>query len=474
MSITISHPAGVLQGNIKLPYSKSESNRILILQALSNGMIAAKNLSDARDTSLLHTALAARQVETDIKDAGTAMRFLTAYYCAVNQHKILTGSDRMRERPIGILVEALKDIGFNITYLKREGFPPLEITPTDLATLKMEVKIAGNVSSQYISALMMIAPVLKDGLRISLTSSLASEPYVSLTAALMLKAGIVCEIEKDMIYIPSQTFARSTLSATADWSAASYWFSMASVSKGAEIFLENLSINSHQGDRQIAEWAKHFHVKSKQGHNSLSLICNDSSHSEDTALHPSFFSNPTDPENPGLHSSHPENPGLYSSHPENPGLHSSHPENPGLYSSHPENPGLHSPHPENPGLHFDFTHYPDLAQTVIVLCAAKNIKATFSGLQSLRIKETDRIAALQNELAKFGVKLEEYLEGKFQLEGSFTMSYQTIKTYNDHRMAMAFAPLSLLGRITIEHPEVVEKSYPGFWKEMKNLGFEIV
>ena len=410
MSITISHPTGVLKGRIDIPLSKSESNRILILQALSKGKIKvdASGLSDACDTRLLQTALNSDSVEINIEDAGTAMRFLTAYYCATGQHKILTGSERMQERPIGILVSALRDIGFNIQYLQNEGFPPIEIMPTDLSKLKNEVSIAGNVSSQYISALMMIAPVLPDGLTIHFTTALSSKPYINLTRELMLKAGIESVVTENTIEISHQSFKENKIESGADWSAASYWFSIAALAKDAEILLSKLSLETFQGDKKITEWCKYFGINAKQTSEGLSL-----------------------------------------------------------YS---ENHNNHINH----GLHFDFTDYPDLAQTVIVLCAAKNIKASFSGLESLRIKETDRIVALQNELLKLGVQLTESDKGKFELSGTFTMSHQTIKTYNDHRMAMAFAPLAVLGEISIENPEVVGKSYPSFWEEMKKVGFDIV
>ena len=408
MSITLSHPNSILKGDINLPLSKSESNRILILQALSKGKIEVGELSEARDTILLQAALLSDSLEIDIKDAGTAMRFLTAYYCATGRHKILTGSARMCERPIGILVDALREIGFDIKCLNKEGFAPLEIIPVDLAKLKNEVSVAGNVSSQYISALMMVAPVLEKGLNITFTTALSSKPYLELSAKLMRDAGIESEMRENGIHIPHQHFNHSHLQAGADWSAASYWFTAVSLAKDADLNLQNLRFDSSQGDKQIATWSGNFGINAKPTNQGLSLHLN--------------HSNQINPTNHSL----------------------------------------------------DFTDYPDLAQTMIVLCAAKNIKATFSGLQSLRIKETDRIAALQNELQKFGVKLEEISDDVFELSGAFRMSYQTIKTYNDHRMAMAFAPLALLGKITIENPEVVEKSYPNYWEEMKNVGFEIV
>ena len=407
MSVTISHPTDILRGRINLPLSKSESNRILILQALSKGKIEVSPLSDARDTRLLQVALTSDAMEINVEDAGTAMRFLTAYYCAAAQHKVLTGSSRMLERPIGILVEALRDIGFEIKYTGKECYPPLEIIPVDMSKLKSEVSIAGNVSSQYISALMMIAPILDKGLEITFTTSLTSRPYILLTSEIMKAVGIRTIVGENKIEISYQSFTEKTYAIGADWSAASYWFSMMALSPDSVVLLSKLRLGSHQGDKQVVEWCKSFGAKAEQT-------------TEGLLLH-----------------------------------------------------SAHSANPVNSDLHFDFTDYPDLAQTMIVLCAAKNVKATFTGLQSLRIKETDRITALQNELLKFGVTLYEMATGIFTLSGTFTMSHQTISTYNDHRMAMAFAPLALLGAITIEHLEVVQKSYPNFWKEMESVGFEI-
>ena len=408
MNLTISHPTAILGGTVDLPLSKSESNRILILQALSGGKISCNDLSDARDTKILQRALASNEVEISVEDAGTTMRFLTAYYCATGQHKILTGSERMCERPIGILVDALREIGFKVDYLKKEGFPPLGIHVADTAKLKSEVSIAGNVSSQYISALMMIAPILDKGLEINFTTSLSSKPYILLTSEIMKSVGIDSTISEKGIIIRHQSFLKREFKVGADWSAASYWFSMMALSSDSEILLSKLRLDSNQGDKKIAEWCESFGVKAEQVLDGLSL------HSEDSV------------------------------------------------------------NSINSDMHFDFTDHPDLAQTIIVLCAAKKINATFTGLQSLRIKETDRILALQNELLKFNVKLYKVEAGVFTLTGTFKMSHQPIATYNDHRMAMAFAPLALLGPITIEDTEVVQKSYPNFWKEMEKVGFEIL
>ena len=416
MNFIISYPSGILNGSVDLPLSKSESNRILIVQALSKGKVGVEHLSDARDTKLLQEALRSALSEINVKDAGTTMRFLTAYYCATNQHKILTGSERMCERPIGILVDALREIGFEIKYLGKDGFPPLEILPCDQSLLKREVHIAGNISSQYISALAMIAPTLPNGLEIHFTSAISSRPYIDMTIALLGEAGIQCLWQENGIHIAHQEFQKCSIKPSADWSAASYWFSMSALAQKADITLKDLTFQTAQGDKMIAEWCETLGVKVDQTKEGLRL------HSSDQT----FFDN----------------------------------------HIHPNNLSNH-------GLHFDFTDNPDLAQTMIVLCAAKGVFATFSGLQSLRIKETDRIVALQNELLKFGVRLEDRGDDVFHLTGTFVMSNQVIKTYNDHRMAMTFAPLALLGKISIGDPDVVVKSYPNFWKEMASAGFEI-
>ena len=403
-NITISHRDSRLQADVHLPTSKSETNRLLIMQALSGGSISVENISDSLDTRRLIDALASQEVEVDIGDAGTAMRFLTAYFCVRGMHRIITGSGRMHERPVGVLVDALRELGFNIKYLGTEGFPPLEIIPVDINSIRSEIHMPGNISSQYITALLMIAPVLPRGLTIHFTTPLVSEPYVHLTLDVLMRAGISYIEGYESIHVSHQHFASVTLAASMDWSAASYWYTMAALAERADVTLRGLSLTAPQGDKRIAEWAAQL------GADTLST---------------------------GV----------------------------GINLSHSGTVDATA---------FDFTDQPDLAQTIIVLCAARNISPVFTGMDSLRIKETDRIMALQNELAKFGVKLVEKSKGTFTLEGIFHMSHQRIHTYGDHRMAMAFAPLAMLGTITIEDADVVEKSYPAFWKEMKKAGFEIV
>ena len=372
MNINISHPGGEIKGTVQLPASKSESNRLLILQALSQGAVKARNLSDARDTDLMQAALTSGNGIIDVRDAGTTMRFLTAYFCATGQHKVLTGTERMCERPIGILVDALREIGFKINYKKNDGYPPLEIMPCDMQHLKNEVHIAGDISSQYISALLMIAPVLPDGLTLHFTTAISSAPYIDMTLSIMAQAGIAYTREGDSIRIACQDFKPKVISASTDWSAAGYWYSVAVLAHSASIKLKGLSLSAPQGDKKIAEWMQPMGIVTVQDDDGILLTKKASAKITIPA-----------------------------------------------------------------GMNFDFADYPDLAQTVIVICAAKGIDATFSGMDSLRIKETDRIAALMTELAKCGVSLAEREKGIFALSGTFAMSAPRILTHGDHRMAMA-------------------------------------
>lgn len=383
---------------IQLPASKSESNRLLILQALSNGCLNVVNFSTANDTLLLQKALSSKGLIVNVDDAGTAMRFLTSYFAVRNEHKIIKGTERMHQRPIRDLVEALQQIGFRINYLGLAGFPPIEIIPVNFDSLNNIVNIDGSMSSQFISSLMMIAPSLPKGLEITVTGEIASEPYILLTAALMQKAGIEVDIRLPKISIAKQNFATNILSAGDDWTNASYWYAFVALAQSAELILEGLEEDSAQGDKILMEWGTYFGVKSEF---------------KNGKLHLSKFE---------------------------------------VIEQEP--------------LHFDFTPHPDLAQTIIVLFAAKGIQATFTGLQSLRIKETDRIKALQIELKKFEVELIEKQKGTFTLEGEFVAQPTTIETYNDHRMAMCFSPLAILTPITFTDSSVVSKSYPDFWEEM--------
>jgi 3-phosphoshikimate 1-carboxyvinyltransferase len=386
-----------------LPASKSISNRALIINALSGSQAVLDNLSDANDTQLMLRLVNSNDAIIDVEDAGTTMRFLTAYFGVTGKQKTLTGTHRMKERPIGLLVDALRSLGCEIKYLEKDGYPSHQTLGfTGQKTDSLEIR--GDVSSQYISALMMIAPILPKGLRLRLTGKIGSRPYIEMTASLMRQFGADLSFVDDTIVVQSKKYKSSSLTVESDWSAVSYWFAFAALAEQAEICLPRLQHDSWQGDRVITD------IMVKLGVNSV-------------------FEN-------------------------------------GLLKL--------TKVKEASSINWDFTHCPDLAQTGAVVCAAKGITGKFTGLESLRIKETDRIAALQNELRKIGGDLlEENNEWtlvpskKLPAKASFT-------TYNAHRMAMAFAPLATLMDVEIDNAEVVRKSYPKFWTDMESFGFAII
>lgn len=389
----------------KLSSSKSISNRALILKFLSSSQSTVSNLSDARDTQLMIKSVGSEDKVIDVMDAGTTMRFLTAYFATSGKNKIITGTARMKERPIGLLVDALRKLGAEIDYLEKEGFPPIE-TKSFKKQLINHIEIPGNISSQYISALMMVAPTLPEGLTLSLTGKIGSIPYIQMTAALMKEFGVEpkMDFEKQVVEIPSQAYRTAHVTVEADWSAISYWYGFTALAATANITLPNVSEKSLQGDRVIADIMDLLGVHSTFSDNQLKL-----SKKEHTKE-----------------------------------------------------------------LKWNFIDCPDLAQTVLPVCAAKGVRGEFIGLESLRIKETDRIAALQNELAKIGATLTEPETGKWILTpGKITGETITIDTYHDHRMAMGLAPWATLTDLVINDPSVVNKSYPGFWDDMKTVGFEI-
>jgi 3-phosphoshikimate 1-carboxyvinyltransferase len=396
---------------IRLTGSKSESNRALILEALSNGRVRVENLSEAADTVTLKalvTELAAGGhglSELNVGPAGTAMRFLTAYTAikGIPAPVTITGSERMKQRPIGILTDALRTLGANISFPENNGFPPVTITgPFSQKTNCLTIR--GNVSSQYLTALLLIAPALPQGLQLSIEGDLTSRPYVEMTLGMLAQCGIRHNWNADTIAVSPQEFLPATLIVEPDWSAASYWYSIAALSDHAVISLPYLRKNSLQGDSVIANIMSDFGVITTFTETGLTL------EKQPAAITRDFF---------------------------------------------------------------DLKDCPDLAQTVIVCCAALGHNATFTGLETLKIKETDRISALQKELAKIGVRLTEKNE-QYHLDTS-SLNFPGnvfIHTYEDHRMAMAFAPLAMkIHNLEIEDHNVVAKSYPEFWKHLELAGF---
>jgi 3-phosphoshikimate 1-carboxyvinyltransferase len=339
----------------------------------------------------------------DVEDAGTTMRFLTAYFTVTSQNKVLTGTSRMKERPIALLVNALRSLGAEIVYLEKDGFPPHEIQSFK-GNGSNTLSIRGDVSSQYISALMMVAPILPQGLTLTLEGKVGSRPYIEMTASIMKHFGVSCELRNDKVIIPHQAYKSSSYTVESDWSAASYWFALTALAKKADIQLPRLSLQSLQGDSVIVSIMEKIGVKAEMKNAMLHL--NKSEHQKE--------------------------------------------------------------------LSWDFTHCPDLGQTVAVVCAAKGITGHFTGLESLRIKETDRIAALQNELRKIGADLIEHDSEHWTLKPSESLPTRaSFATYKDHRMAMAFAPLATLFPVEIDKADVVKKSYPNYWNDLKAVGIQI-
>jgi 3-phosphoshikimate 1-carboxyvinyltransferase len=401
---------------IQLTGSKSECNRALIISALSKKLVKVENLSNAADTVTLNGILNNLEEEleveiqesktVDVGPAGTAMRFLSAYLSAKNGNFLLTGTERMKQRPIGILAEALKTIGADISYAEAEGFPPLNIVgPLNQKTA--EVKIKGDISSQYISALLMIAPILPQGLTLEIEGELTSKPYVDMTLDMLAEVGISHSWNGNSISIKPQVFKPGTLVVEPDWSAASYWYSIAALADEAEISLPALKEKSLQGDSQIKNIMKIFGIATSKTDKGIAI----------------------------------------------------------------SNLGLSLEAKEV----LDLKTCPDLAQTIVVIAAALGKNMSFTGLETLKIKETDRIAALQNELAKIGVTFtEDNLVYTLNTDNLHFPDKVTFATYEDHRMAMAFAPLALLiNEVEIEEMQVVEKSYPYYWEDLKKAGFDI-
>lgn len=392
---------GIVSG---LPSSKSVSNRALVLNALAGGRSQLNNLSEARDTRLMEQLIASSEKEINVMDAGTTMRFLTAYFAITNQNKILNGTPRMQERPIAPLVDALKTLGADIRYLGKEGYPPIEILGFS-GQKSSFVKVPGNLSSQFISALMMVGPMLPDGLTLELQGHIGSRPYIEMTKSLLEHFGATCTFVKNVVTIAPGGLKPREFTVEPDWSATSYWFGFCALAAESELTLKGDFTHSTQGDQVMREIGPRLGVKSEmvQGGLKLSKIAH------------------------------------------------------------------------HPTLEWNFTDCPDLAQTVLPICAVKGIQGKFTGLESLRIKETDRIAALQAELGKLGTLLTEPSQGQWLLTPCklpFADSYQ-FNTYHDHRMAMGLAPLATHFNIAFDDKTVVNKSYPRFWDDVASVGFSI-
>lgn len=409
MHILLTKPDSSILGEIALPTSKSISNRALIINALSYSPYPVKNLSDCDDSVAMNRVLQSNSNRFDIGHAGTAMRFLTAYLSKIVGEWHLTGSERMQQRPISILVDALRKMGAQIEYTGEEGFPPLKITGTALKSGTIELD--GSISSQYISALLMIAPTVPGGLTLRLKNKITSRSYIEMTLQLMRKFGIGFQWKGNDIRIDEQSYRPIPYSVEADWSGASYWYAMAALSDSCDIYLKGLNLNSMQGDAALAGWFEaYFGIRSRQDGDSVRLT-------KSKAVDLKKF-------------------------------------------------------------HLDFIENPDLAQTLVVLSVMKNLSFHFTGLRTLKIKETDRIAALKNECLKLGAVLTEPAEGELSWDGIFHASLQqeepVISTYDDHRMALAFAQVALAkGSVRIEDAMVVTKSYPSFYEDLGKVGFTI-
>ncbi|MFA6870798.1 MAG: 3-phosphoshikimate 1-carboxyvinyltransferase [Bacteroidaceae bacterium] len=391
---------------IRLPTSKSISNRVLVINALAQSTSLPACLSTCDDTRVMLEALMSDKRMVDIGAAGTAMRFLTAYYAVTPGEHVLTGTERMRHRPIRVLVDALRSIGADIHYVDQEGYPPLRIQGKPL--VGSTIQLAGDVSSQYISALLLIAPMLPNGLTVCLEGEIISKPYIDLTLSLMRDFGAqVSWKSASAIQVLAQPYRPVSYTVESDWSAASYWYEMVALSGIGEVELKGLFKESYQGDQAVSTLFESLGVATHFTSDGVVL--------KKTTVRCS-------------------------------------------------------------AMHYNFIDQPDLAQTFVVCCALLQIPFRFTGLRSLKIKETDRIVALITEMRKMGYSLLEEDGGVLSWSGKRTAAENAIvfDTYEDHRMAMALAPASFcVDGIRINNPEVVSKSYPTYWDDLKKIGFHI-
>ncbi|MFC4722350.1 3-phosphoshikimate 1-carboxyvinyltransferase [Geojedonia litorea] len=405
MTITLQRSSIDKQSTITITGSKSESNRLLLLQALYPQLSIA-NVSNSDDSKVMKHALTTSNNVIDIHHAGTAMRFLTAFFAIQEGREVvLTGSQRMKERPIEILVEALNQLGADISYLESKGCPPLRIKGKTLTDYK--VKLQANVSSQYISALLLIAPKLKNGIELTLEGKITSVPYINMTLDLLHQIGVQTSFVGQVITVQpmNEIVNPKTLTVESDWSSASYFYSIVALSEiGTEITLSSYKQNSLQGDSVLVKIYREFGVETTFAENSIAL----------------------------------------------------------KKTSQNSSPKA-----------FDLSNAPDIAQTIAVTCLGLGVECSLSGLHTLKIKETDRLVALKNEIEKFGAKIEITDNSLHLYQSKNIKPNPTIATYNDHRMAMAFAPLALKTSLQIEDAGVVSKSYPDFWTDLKSLGFQI-
>ncbi len=407
MKYLIKAPEERLRASVQLPASKSISNRALILNALSYSPYDIQNLSDCDDTEVMVKALNSDSRDFDIKAAGTAMRFLTAFLSQIVGDWTITGTERMKNRPIKLLVDALNSLGARIEYIEKEGYPPLRIFGSALQG--GEISLAGGVSSQYISALLMIAPLMEKGLTLHLEGNIISRPYINLTLQLMEQFGVKAIWNGQTIKILPQEYKPIRFTVESDWSAASYWYSIMALSKNAEIELLGLFKNSLQGDAAGAKLFAQLGVGTTFTDRGVVLKYNGNAVKK---------------------------------------------------------------------LIYNFVNEPDLAQTFVVTCVLLNIPFRFTGLQSLKIKETDRIEALKTELRKLGYLLTDSNDSILEWNGERCEpeADPIIATYEDHRMAMAFAPAALVlpKGLKVADPEVVTKSYPAYWEDLRKAGFALI
>lgn len=404
-----------ISGEIHLPGSKSISNRALIIQSLTEENFKIDNLSDSDDTRRLAEILHSDAEVYDAHHAGTTFRFMTSLLALRAGTQILTGSDRMKERPISILVDALNELGANIRYLDREGYPPLKIGPPQ-SSFKNKVSLSSAVSSQFITSLLLIAPTFEHGLEIEMTDALVSEPYIKMTVKMMDFFGVHCDYSENKIIVPHQKYIGRDYFVESDWTSASYFYGMAALCESADINIKGLNIESIQGDAStLIEMGLDFGIKTESTISGIRIT-------NDKKTVPSFFE-------------------------------------------------------------YDFIENPDIFQSLSVMCAGLGVDGLFSGLNTLKIKETDRLKAMKNELEKLNVFLNKMPEKYsprsgveyYMQEGQAVFGDETVRfdTYNDHRMAMALGLLAAIHPIIINDFDVVSKSFPKFWECLSKLGFEI-